>query len=141
MGIFSALWTGAKMIMGVGSGGGGGSAVMEAAKGVGNFIDEQKFTTEEAAVHNAGLVKSMQSFMDNTVSENTMRSKTRRDLALLIIRWALIMLTFSAALHLGGLTEQAKYIRDLVIDDPIGYLVLGVGAFFFGAHIVRAMKK
>lgn len=142
MGVLSALWTGAKMVMGLGSSSGKGvDNVMTVAKGVGNFIDEQQFTPEEKSKFNVSLIGHMDSFMANSVSENSERSKARREIALLVMRWALAMLTLSGALHLGGLTEQAKFIRDLVIDDPIGYFVLGIGAFFFGAHIVRAMKK
>ena len=83
------------MVMGVGSGGGGNNNVMTVAKGVGNFIDEQKFTTEEKAVYNGTMIAAMGTFIESTVGENTMRSQTRRDLALLIIRWALLMISSS----------------------------------------------
>jgi len=142
MGILSGLWAGAKMVLGLGSSTGKGvDNVMTVAKGVGNFIDEQKFTKQEQSEYNVKLIGHMDSFMANSVSENTERSKARREIALLVMRWALAMLTLSGVLHLCGWTEDAKFIRDLVIDDPIGYFVLGIGAFFFGAHIVRAMKK
>ena len=143
MSILSGLWAGAKLVMGLGSAESntGTDNVMAIAKGVGGFIDEQNFTTEEQAVYNSTMISAMGRFMEGTVDENTQRSKTRREVAIMVIRWALAMLTLSAILHLAGQADHAKYIRDLVIDDPIGYLVLGVGAFFFGAHIVRAMKN
>jgi len=141
MGILSGLWTGAKMVLGLGSGSGKGSDnVMSVAKGIGGYIDEQKFTAEEQAVHNAAMIGKFGSFMDTTMSENTERSKSRREIALLIMRWELAMLTFSALLYKID-KELAIFIKNLATDDPVGYLVLGVGAFFFGAHIVRAMKK
>lgn len=140
MGIASGLWAGAKAIMGAGAGSGGENTVMEVARGVGNYIDEQEFTSEEKAVHNGNMIIAMGGFMENTVSENTQRSKTRRDIALLVMRWALLMLTVSAVMWRFD-KDWAIYIRDLVVDDPMGWFLLGVGAFFFGAHIVRAMKK
>ena len=142
MSVLSGLWTGAKVLFGLGSGSGKGvDNVMAVAKGVGGYIDEQKFTPQEQSEFNVKLIGHMDSSMANTVSENTERSKARREIALLVMRWALAMLTISGILHLCGWTEDAKFIRDLVIDDPIGYFVLGIGAFFFGAHIVRAMRE
>ena len=76
MGILGALWTGAKMIMGLGSTESktGSNNVMEIAKGVGGFIDEQNFTPEEQAVHNASMIGAMGKFMEGTVDENSQRS-------------------------------------------------------------------
>lgn len=140
MNILSGLWAGAKMVMGFGSSGGDGPGnVMKVASGIGTYIDEQEFTVEEKAGHNTAMVGHMGTFMASTVAENTQRSKTRREISLLVIRWELFMLTVSAILYKidKGLSE---YIYQICTDDPIGYLILGIGAFFFGAHIVRAMK-
>ena len=143
MSFFGGLWAGAKMVLGLGTGGGtstnGTDNVMTIAKGVGGFIDEQNFTAEEKAVYNANMVKSMNGFVEGTVNENTQRSITRRDVAILVMRWALLMLTISAVMWKFD-TAWAEYIRNLVIKDPMGYFLLGIGAFFFGAHIIRSMK-
>lgn len=140
MSVLSGLWAGAKMVMGFGSSGGDGpNNVMTVAKGVGNFIDEQNFTEEERATFNAGLINNMADFVQGSVAENSQRSKTRREIAVLVIRWELFMLTLSAVLYrIDG--DLSKYIYKICTDDPIGYLVLGIGAFFFGAHIVRQMQ-
>ena len=141
MSILSGLWAGAKAVMGIGtSGGDGANNVMKVASGIGNYIDEQEFTTEEKAAHTNVKIGHMGSFMASTVSENTQRSKARREITLLVMRWALAMLTLSVVLYKVD-PELSKYIRDIVTDDPMGYFVLGIGAFFFGAHIVRAMKN
>lgn len=141
MNLLSGLWSGAKILLGLGSSGGSGSDnVMKVASGIGNYIDEQEFTAEEKAAHNATMIGHFGGFMESTVAENTQRSKTRRELALLVMRWELIMLTGSAILYRidQGLSE---YIYKICTAEPIGYFVLGIGAFFFGAHIVRAVKK
>jgi hypothetical protein len=141
MNLLGALWTGAKMVMGFGSGGGKGSDnVMTIAKGVGGFIDEQNFTTEEQAIHKVKLIGHMETFMENSVNENSERSKARREIALLVMRWTLFMLTLSAVLY-KPYPDLAQYIKDIVTQDPMGYFILGIAAFFFGAHIVRSMKK
>lgn len=140
MSIFSGLWAGAKMIMGFGGGESSGTDnVMKVASGIGSYIDEQEFTPEEKAVHNTTMIGHMGSFMESTVAENTERSKTRRDIALLVIRWELLMLTASILLYKID-KGYADYIYKICTQDPISYLVLGIGAFFFGSHIVRAMK-
>jgi len=121
----------------------GAERVMDAAAGVGNWVDNLKHTDQEKAELNAEMAKTMigaaQKFMDSTVSENTERSITRRELALLIIRFELVLIALCIALYKIDM-EYAKFIWEIASTDPLNYLVGGVGAFFFMAHIVRASK-
>lgn len=146
MSIISGLLAGAKMLFG--GGGDGVNNVMTVAKGVGNFIDEQEFTPEEKAKMNAEVVlPAMQKFMESTVGENTERSITRRKIALWVIRnWILMLwvsiIAFGIELILGTPEHVfSAFVLGIAVISELTWLVLGIGAFFFGAHIVRQAKE
>ena len=122
-----------------GTSGDGANNVMKVASGIGGWIDNNKFTDQEKAEFNAAIIPHFQKFMDSTVSENTQRSKSRREIALLVIRWELIMLTISAVLFKID-PVWAQYVFDIATLEVIVYLVLGIGAFFFGAHLIRTQQ-
>ena len=135
--MLSAIFSGIKTIFGAGQD--GQNNLMKAATGVGKWIDEQQFTDQEKAQFNAELVKHYSAFMENTVKENSQRSRTRRDLAMWIIKTEIFLLLGSAALFKLD-AEYAAYLYKIATNSPLDYLVLGVGAFFFGAHLVRTSK-
>ena len=138
MSFFGGIWTGIKTVFGASSSNGADN-VMTVAKGVGNWIDEQQFTPEERAKYNAELVQSYAGFLAQTADENTERSRTRRAIALVIIRWWLLMLTVSMVVWKFD-AGWADYMLAILLGAAVSGLVLGVGAFFFGVHILRASK-
>lgn len=121
----------------------GADRVMDAAAGVGNWVDNLSYTDQEKATMGAEMRKvildAAGKFMESTVGENTERSITRRELALLIIRFELGLLGLSILLYKFD-KDYADHIWKVATTDPMNYLVMGVGAFFFMAHIVRASK-
>lgn len=138
MSFFSGLVSGVKAVLGVG-GGEGADTVMKVASGIGGWIDNNKFTDQEKAKHKAALIPHFQKFMDSTVSENSARSMTRRDVAIWVIRTEIGLLVISGALFKYD-ASWSEYIYKICTDSPLGLLTLGVGAFFFGTHLVRAAK-
>ena len=138
MGWFSGIVSGVKAIFGAGQD--GQSNVMKAATGIGNWIDEQQFTDQEKAAYTASMADKFGEFMSHTINENTERSRSRREIAIWIIRAEIGFLT-SSAISFKFDPELAKYLYQIAADSPMGYLTLGVGAFFFGAHLVRAAKQ
>ena len=123
---------------------GGGSSkgadnVMKVASGIGGWIDNNKFTDQERAEFSGKMIEAAGKFMEQTIGENTERSITRRQLALLVIRFELVLLSLVVILYKID-KEYAEFIYKIATTDPMNYLVLGVGAFFFMAHIVRASK-
>ena len=137
MNIFSAVVSGVKTVFGGGQD--GTNNVMTVAKGIGGWIDEQQFTEEEKSKFNAEMIVHYSKYMESTVTENTQRSRTRRDIAVWVIRTEIFFLITSAVLFRID-AELAEYIYKLATTSPMDYLVLGIGAFFFGAHLVRATK-
>ena len=118
----------------------GAKTAIDAVKGVGSFIDEQNFTEQEKAQLNEKLIEAYGKAMDKTVDESTGRSKARRELSLLIIRWWLGIMTLSGALRPIN-PDWADYWWQIATHDNVGYLVLGIGAFFWSAHILRAAPR
>lgn len=131
------MWGFVKSLLGGGQN--GTDNVMKVASGIGGWIDKLKLTDQEKQEFNGKMVEHYATFMASTVNENTERSRTRRDIALWIIKLEAAFLVFSLAVfHFN--TPLAKYAYQIATDSPWGYLTLGVGAFFFGSHLVRAAK-
>ena len=138
MNILKGLVTGVKAIFGAGQD--GSNNVMKVATGIGGWIDEQKFTDEEKAAYSAETARQFQQFMESTIKENTQRSLTRRNIAIWIIRTWIILVISSIAAFIFGQNEAAEYIWRVATYSTMDYLVLGVGGFFFGSHLIRQTK-
>jgi len=138
MGFFKAIGAGFKAVFGVGQK--GSDNVMEVARGIGGWIDERNFTEEEKAKYSAEMIKHYGSFMASTIDENTERSRARREIAIWIIRIESLFLILYGVQSQISMGNPAVW-WELAVDSPWGYLTLGVGAFFFGAHLVRAAKQ
>ena len=138
--MLGGLWTAAKMVLGFSGANKGSENVMKIASGVGTFIDEQNFTEQESKEHKLKLAGMMNDFVAATVGENSERSITRRELAIWIIRVELASLMLYGGLASFGL-KAADVWWKISTDSPLAVLSLGVGAFFFGTHLVRAATK
>lgn len=131
------MWSFIKGVFGAGQN--GQDNVMRVASGIGGWIDGLKLTDQEKQEFQGDMVKHYSDFMASTVNENTERSRARRDIALWIIKLEAFFLVFSLIVFKFD-PLWAKYSYQVATDSPWGYLTLGVGAFFFGAHLVRAAK-
>ena len=116
--------------------GGSSDKGMEVIKGVGTWIDEQQFTEQEKAENAAARADVYAKFMQQTIDENSERSRTRRSLALLVLRWWIFLLTLSAILYKVDQAWSA-YIFKIATYQDVAFLVLGIGAFFWGSHLLR----
>lgn len=138
MGLFSGLVSGVKAILGVGKS--GSDNVMTVAKGIGGWIDGQYFTDQERAEMNMKMIGHFSTFMEHTANENSERSRTRREIAIWIIRAEITFLAASGLLYKLD-ADWSKYLYQIAAESPMGILTLGVGAFFFGTHLLRSAKK
>lgn len=106
--------------------------------GVGGWIDGQDFTEQEKSEANLKLAGAMTDFVTNTLNENSDRSLARRKIAILIIRYEMILLT-SGLIAKGFEHPLAETILSIASASGIwGVLTMGVGAFFFGTHLIRS---
>jgi len=118
---------------------GGQDRVMEVAKGVGGWIDEQQFTAEEKAKYLADVAGRVTEFVSTTLNENTKRSVTRRSIAIWIMRAEVVTIIWSGVAHPINPEWSAYLFRLAAFDSPLGWLSLGVAVFFFGSHLLRTV--
>ncbi|MGW8181214.1 MAG: hypothetical protein ACWGQW_20990 [bacterium] len=136
MGIFSAISTGAKLLLGAGTSSGADN-VMEVARGVGSWIDEQQFTDQEKSETMLKIADKVAGFVEATANENSARSITRRAIALWIIRAEILLMGLSGVAYPFN-KEWSEYLFKLgAFDAPVGWLALGACVFFFGVHMLR----
>lgn len=115
------------------------SLVHDSIRGIGKWIDEQQFTDQEKSQANMELMVKYAKFLDNTIAENSERSKTRRSLAIWIIRLEGLFLVLSIVFVKID-PALSEYIYKVATQSPWALLTLGVGAFFFGTHLLRSVK-
>lgn len=118
----------------------GADKVFEAAKGIGNWVDEQQYTDQEKANMRAQLFSQWQDWFGKTATENTEQSISRRNIAIFVIRTEFCFLLASGVFFRID-PEWAKYWWDIAVKSPWGDLTLGVGAFFFAVHLVRNWQQ
>ncbi|MGD9168465.1 MAG: hypothetical protein PVI97_00210 [Candidatus Thiodiazotropha sp.] len=138
MGMFTGLVAAGKALLGM-SRTDGADKVMEVARGVGSWIDEQQFTEEEKAIQLAELGKSVTAFVAATKDENTERSITRRSIAIWIMRAEILTLAASAVVFpIPNFQGWAEYLFKMAsFSAPLGWMASGVVVFFFGTHMLR----
>ncbi len=112
----------------------------DSVRGVGKWIDELKLTEEERIQYNASLAAEYSKYLESTLSESTARSRSRRGIAIGIMRVELSFLIFSAAIFPYN-QPWAEYTFKLATGFPLGILTLSVGSFYFGSHLLRIYKS
>lgn len=103
----------------------------------GGWIGNMHFTEEERAELNAKMVTGVQKFVVDTLSENTDRSKARREVAVFTIK------LYGLCLFMAGMTypvepEWSKVWFSIATSAGLSGLVISISVFFFGSH---AMAK
>lgn len=101
------------------------------------YTDEEKAESLQARIDSfRDLTKLHIELMEKTGSESTVRSITRRKLALDIVRTFLFLLITSAVIYKVD-PGWALHMKDTAI--LLNSLVLGVGFFFFGGYVGKQL--
>lgn len=103
---------------------------------VGSWVGNMNFTSEEQAEMNVKIADKAADFVASTLSENTVRSKTRRSIAELWIKvqLALVLMT---AICIPWNKEIASDYFDLATSS---LMMMGTGSiivFFFGGYYLN----
>ena len=104
-------------------------------EGIGKGIDKANFTKEERADFNLKVADKAADFVGNTLSENTIRSKTRRKIAIFVVYndfaifWLCVILKF--------LEKDIKPIIELVKVFNLSVALIVVLSFFFGGYYLK----
>ena len=102
----------------------------------GEFLGKLVYTDEEEAATTVKRAELWLKYMDNKLEESTDRSKARRDLALLIIRFELLILFLGGILFPFNAGWSAVWIT-MATSGVMVMLVGGVAGFFYGTHLLR----
>jgi len=106
----------------------------------GSFINSLSYTDAEKAKNLIVLAKDAMAFTKSTLPESTVRSKTRRDLAMLWIRVQLWLVLF-VAITIPFSTEKAKEFFQLATCNIMVLGTTSVIIFFFGAYALGTYVK
>lgn len=99
----------------------------------GEWYGNLNLTPEEIMEANNGTVKAVQGFVVNTLDENSERSKARRDIANLIVKFYVLWL--GVAFGVWPINEKyAAFILEGLSGLAIGGAFISVIIFFFGSH-------
>lgn len=117
----------------------GATFAQEAAKGIGTWIDERNFTTEEAKKANLATLEMVVDVVKSSAKHNCQQSHARRQIAWLVIRTYVGFLFMAAVLYPID-THYADFVLKLCNDTYLGEITGGIGLFYFLTHTVRASK-
>ncbi|MBE9468968.1 MAG: hypothetical protein IMY72_11715 [Bacteroidetes bacterium] len=104
-------------------------------------VDKLAFTQQEKSELNMLLADKVAVFAKDTLSESTVRSKTRRFISISIISTYLLMLLLLVVLSL--LKVEVSTIKELIFDSPLSSGFIMVLVFFFGGYYLKgfSLKK
>lgn len=117
-----------------------GSILEKTITGVGSYIDKRSFTDQEKAEYTMKGLDMYIKVNEVLASENTVRSITRRALAIMIISVFLVLILFSVGMYRFD-AEWSKFAFKVATDTHLGYLVMGVGFIYFGLALSYFGKK
>lgn len=100
---------------------------------MGGFFGGLVFTEQERAQMGSDTMKDVRAFNVATMGESTDRSKTRRTIAELVIRFYVLEL-FMASIIFPFNSEWSLFILKIASGLTLGGLVVSTSVFFFGSH-------
>jgi len=100
---------------------------------VGSWVGNMKLTKEEVVKFNATTISSVQSFVTATLSESTVRSKTRRSIAVLWIK-AQLGLVLMCCIAAPWNMVLAEFYFKLATSTLMLASTTAIIIFFFGSH-------
>jgi len=96
--------------------------------------DKLFFTNEEKADYSKGIADAQMEFVKTSVSENSIRSITRRLLSISIVLVFLSLILWAVIIGYWDL-EYSKYVFE--VAKELFALVMMVAGFFFGGYMVK----
>jgi hypothetical protein len=123
--------------------------ISSSVRGIGGFIDEQEFTTEERVKAQMELARLNQELVKSTMHENSIRSITRRILAWSIMGSFLALILLSSIVYAIPFPSDTSDIRFgpewaehiMMVVDQLGNMALAVSIFYFGSALIGSKSK
>ena len=111
--------------------------VGDSVRGIGGFIDEQKFTPEERSIALGKAVDAHLELVKATTNENSTRSVTRRWLAwgitAYILSWGSVAMVFA----IFGKPDIVNSMIAVMNSLHVGMSFLALVGFYFGVQLLR----
>ena len=98
--------------------------------------DTLRFSNEERAEFNLKMADRLAEYAKDTLSENTIRSKARRHIALIVVYTFIVLLIAAIVLHFVD-PEKSKFLIEIISGSPISTGFIMVLAFFFGGYYLK----
>lgn len=108
----------------------------KATSGLISGIDKMFFTNEEKAEAAQKVMDVHLKMIEATASENTVRSKTRRYLALMIMGTFLFLLVFGALIYKFD-PEWARHVLECA--KSLSAMAFAIGVFYFGYYGIKSL--
>lgn len=102
----------------------------------GNWIGNMSYTDEEKAEANAKLNDGVAEFVKSTLSENTVRSKTRRSIAKVWI-FSELIIVFATMAAAPFDVALAKFYWSIATSELMFWGTMAVLSFFFGSYMLN----
>ncbi len=106
----------------------------------GNYIGNAKFTDEERAEMNLENVTAVRKFVVDTLAESTDRSRSRRSIADLVIKFFLLVLFMSGMVYPISI-EWSTVLFNIATSWALGGLVSAISIFHFGSHAIAKYQQ
>ena len=107
---------------------------------VGGWINNLNLTPEEVMKQNAVTVASVQAFAVATLDENTERSKSRREIAILYIKFYLLWVSVGFGIYPIN-NDYALFLIGALTGLALGGAFTSIIIFHFGSHGLAKLKK
>ena len=114
------------------------NGAVDLVKNVRGMIDDSRFTAEEQSRFNAQMAEATANFTMATLSESTVRSITRRFIAVGSIYFFYLLILILIVLWKFD-PEWFIATKDLLIEFKMPVAFLMVMAFFFGGYYAKSI--
>lgn len=102
-------------------------------------IDQLGFTKEEKEIYNKAAADALATFTKDTLGESTDRSKTRRQIAL-IVTAIYLLISISCIILAFFDINKARLLLDVSSALSLDTAFIMVLAFFFGGYYLNLLK-
>jgi len=112
--------------------------VNDSVRGVGTWIDDLNLTEEEKVKYRQQMTKSLNEFIEQRLKESGAQTISRRILAWGIMGTFLVFFVFGAVAWFFD-PAWSVFLLKWVNQTGMYWLVLSVGSFYFGTHMLRTI--
>ena len=100
----------------------------------GAWIGNQSYTDQEKATDSKELTKGVVKYAIDSLNENTVRSKTRRNIAVRWIEMQINLIYFCVLCSIFNLDELQAKIAVYALSDIVNWGTGAIFVFFFGSY-------